>query len=103
MIRFTVADLPDQKFSVILAGRRVSMRLRYNVSFDFWAFDLAIDDAPVLYGRRIVTGVDLIAPFNFGIGSIFAYGVRADRKTLVNGQVVMYHATQAEIDAALVA
>lgn len=105
MIRFTIEDLPDQKFSTILNGRRTTFRIRYNVTTDRWSFDLSIDDLPVLYGRRIVTGVDLLAPFDFGIGSIFALtvtpGAEPNRKQLPAGEVRLYHATQGEIDAAV--
>lgn len=103
MIEFTVADAADQQFSAILNNRRVTLRLRYNVTTDRWSFDLSLDDLPVLQGRRIVTGVDLLAPFNFGIGSIFAYpaseGQIPDRTGLPAGRVRLYHATPAEIEA----
>jgi len=106
MIEFTVADAADQQFSAILNNRRVTLRLRYNVTTDRWSLDLSLDDQPVLQGRRIVTGVDLLAPFDFGIGAIFAYpaaeGQIPDRSGLPSGRVRLYHATPAEIEAAQV-
>lgn len=105
MIVFPIVDDPDQKFSTVVDGRRVSLRLRYNARTDRWSFDLAIDDAYVLHGRRIVTGVDLLAAFNFGIGMVFALGTKGaefvDRTSLVDGRVEFYHASRAEYDAAI--
>ena len=105
MIVFNIADAADQQFSTILEGRRVTFRLRYNPTNDRWSFDLAIDDVPILKGRRIVTGVDLLAPFGLGIGAIFALtataGAAPDRRAIPDGTVRIYHALQEEIDASV--
>lgn len=104
MIEFTIADEADQQFATILNGRRVTIRLRYNVTTDRWSFDLAIDDEPVLHGRRIVIGVDLLKSFNLALGSLFALPVDSTnpgRTELPRGRVRLYHATEAEIAAAL--
>lgn len=101
MIEFAIIDEADQQFATVLGGRRVTIRLRYNVTTDRWNMDLSIDDQPVLTGRRIVTGVDLLAPFNLGIGSIFAMaeqaGAMPDRNNLPRGIVRLYHATETEM------
>lgn len=106
MIEFRVLSEPKQKFSVLLAGRRVTFTLWYNQVSERWSFDLAVDGAPVLHGRRIVTGVDLIAPFNLGLGIIFAWSDAdevPDREALMIGTVKLYHTTQEEVDAAVAA
>lgn len=104
MDRITVIDEPDQQFSIILNRRRVSFRLWYNSTSDRWSFDMAIDDLPVLTARKIVTGVDLLEPFDFGVGAIFALVVTPDsvpdRDGLPAGRVRLYHATAEEIEAA---
>lgn len=101
MIEFAVSDEADQQFAAVLSNRRVTIRLRYNVSTDRWSMDLSIDDLPVLRGKRIVTGIDLLAPFSFGIGAIFAVadkpGQVPDRNALPRGLVRLYHATADEI------
>jgi hypothetical protein len=71
----SIIDHPDQQFGTVVSGKRITLRVRYNPVNDRWSLDLSIDDLPVLYGRRIVTGVDLLAPFNIGIGVIFAASV----------------------------
>ncbi len=73
-------------------GRRVQMRLVYNVKADRWSFDLWVDDVAVLKGRRIVTGCDLVGAFAFGIGQIVAApwedaALSPDRQTLPAGRV----------------
>jgi len=104
MIQFPITDVADQQFGAVLNNRRVTLRIRYNVTTDRWSFNLSIDDTPVLHGRRVVQGVDLLAAFNFGIGAIFAFadneGAEANRDNLPSGVVRLYHATAAEIEAA---
>lgn len=105
MIRFQIIDAADQQFGAVLNRRRVTLRLRYNVRTDRWSFDLSIDNLPVLHGKRIVTGVDLLASFNFGIGKLFAWslvpGAEPNRANLPNGNVGLYHVTDDEADAAI--
>lgn len=105
MIQFKIADHADQQFATILNNRRVTLRLRYNVTAERWTLDVSIDDLPVLTGRKIVTGVDLLAPFKLGIGLIFALpakpGSVPNRNDLPLGNVRLYHATEAEYDAAI--
>jgi hypothetical protein len=104
MIEFEIADHADQKFATTLNGRRVSIRLRYNPTTERWSFDLSIDGEAVLHGRRIVTGVDMLAAFDFGIGVIFALAEGNSvpgRTQLPEGRVKLYHATDDEVDAAI--
>lgn len=105
MIQFTITSDPDQKFSTVLSNKRVSFRFRFNTLIQRWAFDLALDDVPVITGRRVVTGVDLIEPFNLDIGKLFAVenvpGAVADRLGLPNGSVRLYQVTDAEYDDAI--
>lgn len=100
MITFKIAEHADQQFATILNGRRVTLRLRYNVTTNRWSFDLSIDDLPVLHGRRIVCGVDLLAPFDFGIGMIVAAPIKTgsepDRASLPNGNVKLFHLMMAD-------
>ena len=101
---FRIIDAADQQFGTIINGRRVTIRLRYNPTSERWSFDLAIDDQPVLLGRRIVTGVDLLAPFNFGLGMMVALAVTSgaipDRRALPAGTVKLFHASEAEMTGA---
>lgn len=104
MVEFEVSDYADQKFAVTLNGRRVTMRLRFNYVSNRWSFDLSIDDLPVLHGRRVVAGVDLLKPFNLGLGIIFAMaiveGALPDRVALPNGSVKIFHATEEDVELA---
>ena len=98
-----ILDEADQEFSAVMNGRRVSFRLRYNAHLDRWMFDLRIDDAPVLNGRRIVTGIDLLRGLGLGIGAIFAFspsGAAPGRRSLPTGTVRLYTVTPAEVKLA---
>lgn len=104
MIEFDILDTADQKFATTLNSKRVSIRLRYNPTNDRWSFDLSLDGEAVLHGRKVVTGVDLLAPFNFDIGVIFAFSEKSKdpgRTELPTGLVKLYYATREEINAAV--
>lgn len=102
MNAFRISDHADQRFDAILNGQRVSIRLRWNGFIGRWCFDLAVSSTPVLHGRRVVSGVDLLSAFNFGLGLIFTSGSTAPGyDELVDGAVKLFHATEAEYQAAL--
>lgn len=100
---FSILDHADQQFGTLINNQRVTVRLRYNPTSDRWTFDLSIDDQPVLHGRRIVTGVDLLAAFNFDLGMIVALavtdGAEPDKSALPAGTVKLLHATAEELAA----
>jgi hypothetical protein len=106
LVSFKIIEAADQQFSATLGGKRVTIRIRYNPSINRWSMNLAIDENTVLHGRRIVTGTDLIDPFDFGIGVIFAgtdkpggEDLEPGRLELVGGTVKLYHALQEDVDA----
>jgi len=103
MITFEISDEADQQFATVLNDRRVTLRLHYSVTTDRWSLDLSIDDLPVLHGRRIVCGVDLLEPFGFGVGVLVAAPVKAGsdptRDDLPNGNVKLFHAMPEELAA----
>lgn len=105
MIQIDILDESKQKFSLILNNQRVTIQLWYSVSKDRWSFDLALDGEWVVTGRKIVMGVDLLAPFNLGIGILFCApetpDAVPDRTGLPLGLVRLYHATEEERDAAV--
>ena len=106
MIQFTILDEPKQRFSVVIENQRVTFDLWYNLTIDRWSFDLSIDDEPVIHGRRIVTGSDLLASFHLGLGVLFAVAdgsAEPGRDALPLGTVTLYSATQEEVDAAMAA
>lgn len=87
---------PGQIFSLVVGGRKITLRLRYNTFAARFSMDLSIDEAPRLTGRRVVTNVDLLKPFDFGIGSIFAAApdgspVEPTIEAFEQGKVRLYH------------
>lgn len=98
-----IIDAPSQRFTTTLAGRRCDFLVNYSTWADRWSFDLDVDGVRVLSGRRIVLGVDLLAPFNFGIGSLVAApwsdGAEPGRAELPSGRVRLFHYDPAEAAA----
>lgn len=106
MIEFQIADHANQRFATVLNGKRVTLNLWYAVFNDRWSIDVSIDAEPVLTGRKIVPGVDLLEAFDLGIGVIFAWseqGKDPGRDELPQGLVKLYHTTREEIDASVAA
>lgn len=102
MREIVLTDAPDQEFSTILAGQRCRLRFRYSPTTERFSFDLDIGDRPALRGRRVVLGVDLLAPFALGIGRIFAAefegrGALPTKAAIAERRVRIYHVTEAEI------
>lgn len=100
MIKIPVIDSADQQMGLVLNGRRVTLRLRYNTTSERWSFDLSIDDAVVLYAQRVVDGVDLLAPFNLGIGLLFVINfsdvLPVNRNAFNEEQAWLIHMVEAE-------
>lgn len=93
---FDIIDAPGQVFSTVVDGRKITIRLRYNTESERFSMDLGIDDVPVLTGRKVTSEVDLLQPFDFGIGSVFAADIdgKGRAPTLTNfvaGTVRLYH------------
>lgn len=102
MIVFSISDDSDQQFSTVINNQRVTIRLWYSGFNDRWSADISIDGAPVLHGRRIVTGSNLLAAYDFELGVLFAHSNKnyePGRDQLPEGLVKIYHATQEEVDA----
>lgn len=105
MIEFQIANHANQRFATVLNGKRVILNLWYAVFNDRWSIDIFIDDEPVLTGRKIVPGVDLLEAFDLDIGVIFAWSEKSKnpgRDELPQGLVKLYHSTREEIDASMV-
>lgn len=92
----TILDAPSQAFTTTLASKRCDFVVNFSTWANRWSFDLDVDGARVLSGRKIVLGVDLIAPFNLGIGSLVAAPWGDDeaepgRAELPAGRVRLFH------------
>ncbi len=105
MRQIEIKDHAKQELSVVIDSRRVTFLVWYSSVTNRWSFDLSLDGEPILTGRRIVVGVDMLAAFNLGIGAIFALTDASltdpNRDALPEGSVKIFHATQDEIDAAV--
>ena len=106
MREFVLNTAPDQEFTTVLNERRCTLRFRYSPTTNRWNFDLRIGYEQVLFGRRVVTGVDLLGWFNFGIGGIFAAdfegkGAQPGRTEIPERRIRIYHIAPAEIEELL--
>lgn len=92
----TVIDAPYQRLETYLSDTAVALELRYNETTTRWSMDLQIAGQTVLTGKRLVPGIDLLAPYQFGIGSLYlvdweGQGGAPDRDALPSGQFRLWH------------
>lgn len=96
MNRLIFTDDPGQRYSFVMGDRKVTISFRYNLAIERFTFSLSIDEVEVLAGRRLVTNVDLLKPFSFGVGALVAYDPdgrsrEATLENLVRGDVRVAH------------
>lgn len=107
MIEIRLTDSPDQEFSLSLEGKAVTMRVRWNGTANHWHMDLNVEGVTVLNGKRIVLESDLVEPYRFGIGRIFAVaatdGAEPTRDAFADRSVRLYQANDADLVEAEVA
>lgn len=99
-----IIDAPSQAFTTTLSGRRCDFVINYSTWADRWSFDLDVDGARVLSGRKIVLGVDLVQPFGLGIGNLIAApwgddAAEPGRTELPSGRVRLFHFDDEEVAA----
>lgn len=63
-----------QRFSVSLGGRRLSFSLRWLTRFGFYVVDISEAGEPVVFGRSLHPGQDLLAGVVTDIGKIYLTG-----------------------------
>lgn len=65
---------PSQSFTCQLGAVKYYCEAKYNSRNGVWSLDLYDDAArsPILLGMAIVLGVDLLEPYNLGIGRLVA-------------------------------
>jgi hypothetical protein len=96
LYEITVIDAPWQRLDTYLSDTAVALELQWNETANRWSMSLEIEGVMRLQGRRLVPGVDLIAPYNLGIGSLYlvdwdAKGGSPGRDALPAGQFRLIH------------
>lgn len=66
-----VINAPWQRLETYLSDTAVSIELLWNGYSERWSMAMFVQGVEKLRGRRLVTGVDLIAPYQLGIGRLF--------------------------------
>ena len=106
MQQINVGAAPDQRLSAVLDARRATFRFRFNAWAGRWHFDMALDDQPVIYGRRIVTNRNLLPEIVFP-GRLFAYvyggGSQPGLADFASGAAALFYVSEDELAAALAA
>jgi hypothetical protein len=91
-----IINAPWQRLETYLGDTAVSLELLWNTFSERWSLSLFIQGEVKLQGKRLVTGVDLIAPYNLRIGRLFlvdweALGGQPGRSELPSGQFRLIH------------
>lgn len=91
-----------QTFTIQLGDTKYDVACRYNTRAGFWTVDMAetVTGKILFTGSPLVLGVDILAPYNFNIGSIFTVdttgqGIEAGADDL-GARVVVYWSAPGE-------
>lgn len=89
---FTVPNLGQQ---------RLGFHFKYVTLIDRWVFDFYIDDTPVLCGRKVVLGTNLLAPHAFRVGALFALdmegkGDEPGLEAITDESIRLFHLSELE-------
>lgn len=102
MLRLPVSNLPKQSFSFAVDGTTYGITLLYNTIDSNWFMDFAVNDKPLITGRRVVHGVNLVNGYQGCI--IFALNASGNDTpitydSLIAGNTRLYYTTLAELAA----
>ena len=100
LFEIPVINAPDQKLDTVLNDVPVTLRLFWNAWLGRWSLSVELNGAPVLEGRRIVTGTDLLASHELGLGRLYAVdwnkaGGQPGRETFPSGDFRMIQVANA--------
>lgn len=90
-----------QQISEVINGVTVNFNIWYNGMTDRWTIAAEVAGVVVFEGRKLVAGVDLLAPFDLGLGLMLLGTVVAgsvpDRDAFVDGKMKLYLASEADL------
>lgn len=72
ILELPLSNEPEQSFSTSINKVRYDIRVAYNVRMQSWTMNLSNPDGVLLTGLVLNSGVDLLHPYNFGIGELYA-------------------------------
>ena len=97
-------NIPSQSFKITLEGKVLDMRVKWNSRMRFFTLDISEGANAYIKGLALKTGLNLLDPFNFGIGGLIVVDVTNTglEMTLENvgTDVFLIHFTEAELEAA---
>lgn len=96
LYEITVIDAPWQRLETYLSDTAVGIELMWSTFANRWSLALDIGGITKLQGRRLVTGSDLFAGYDLGIGRLFLVdwtqeGGEPDRDALPSGRYRLIH------------
>lgn len=70
------AGIPAQSFSIVLNEVGYNLTAAWNSRAEFWTLDIADEDGIIILSNiALRAGLDLLYPFNLGMGSLHVYDV----------------------------
>jgi hypothetical protein len=112
MKRIPFTGYTRERLTTTIEGRTISLRVRYSSESESWFLDLAetqpgTEETPLLSGRRITLGNDLLGSLDLRLGALYAIdttgaGVDPGAGDL-GSRVLIYHLTEAELAAGVIA
>ena len=76
----SIANHPDQELSVRFSDQDVRLKILFNPSANRWTMDIWIDGVLRLAGRKLLASIDIIEPYDLGIGHIYVVDTRMQKQ-----------------------
>lgn len=112
MRRIPISGFPRERLVVSLQGRSIAIRTRYSSEAEAWTLDVSEADpggseVPLISGRRITLGNDLLKGHALRLGALYAIdttGTGSDPGAGdLGSRVLLFHVTRSEIDGGAIA
>ncbi len=105
IVELHLIDEPYQRIKTAMNGQIVELYFKYNTQTDHWTLDVYKDGKPLLSGRKLVLGIDLLGRYNFGLGSLVCSHITSketvsepNRYNLVNGDVRVFTVWKEDVE-----
>lgn len=101
LIPFT--GLPAESLTLELGDRRLVFEALYSELSGVWSLSISEGGSALVAGLAVVIGVDLLAPYNLGIGRLYAVAIESPEVDAGEGElgirVLLVHLTEGEASA----
>jgi len=80
MIRIPLTKAPEQTFRIKINAINYEMRVCFNSRTEHWSIDIADNEKPLVMGVAMLSGVNMLAPYNLSLPNMITLNVAHERR-----------------------